>query len=79
MSRLATARHPAHGADRASERGVPVFDAELIVAHRQSIHGTYDRHRYQKKTRRAAEVEAKLTEIIERRPTMLWSCRARAG
>ena len=28
--------------------GVPVFDAELIIAHQQSgVHGVYDKHRYQ--------------------------------
>jgi integrase len=31
-----------------SRAGVPVFDAELVIAHTQSgVHETYDRHRYQ--------------------------------
>ena len=50
--------------------GVPVFDAELIVAHQQSgVHGTYDRHRYQEeKLAGLLKWEAKLTEILEPPP-----------
>jgi integrase len=50
--------------------GVPVFDAELIVAHQQSgVHGTYDRHRYQaEKLAGLLKWEAKLAEILEPPP-----------
>jgi integrase len=50
--------------------GVPIFDAELIIAHQQSgVHGTYDRHRYQKeKLAGLLKWEAKLTSILEPPP-----------
>lgn len=51
--------------------GVPVFDAELIVAHRQSgVHATYDLHRYDHEKRAGLERwEARLRRIVEPPPS----------
>jgi integrase len=45
--------------------GVPVFDAELIIAHQQSgVHGVYDRHRYQDEKRAGLLAWERLLEQI---------------
>jgi integrase len=53
-----------------SRAGVPVFEAELIIAHTQGgVHAVYDRHRYQKeKLDGLLGWEALLAEILEPPP-----------
>jgi integrase len=54
-----------------SRAGVPVFDAELIIAHQQSgVHGVYDKFRYQEeKLNGLSKWEELLARILDPRAT----------